>query len=42
MRLAMRHGCTIVPFAALGVDDAFEIGLDSQAVAYTRPLFSST
>lgn len=29
VRLAMRHGCTIVPFAALGVDDAFNIALDS-------------
>jgi len=32
VRLAMRHGCTIVPFAALGVDDAFSIALDSNDI----------
>lgn len=32
VRLAMRFGCTIVPFAALGVDDAFGIALDSKDI----------
>ena len=29
VRLAIRHGCTIVPFSALGADDAFDILLDA-------------
>lgn len=28
-RMAIAHGCTIVPFASVGVDDAFEIVLDA-------------
>jgi 1-acyl-sn-glycerol-3-phosphate acyltransferase len=28
-RLALSHGCTVVPVASLGVDDAFEIAFDS-------------
>lgn len=32
VRLAMRFGCTIVPFAALGVDDAFGIAFDSKDI----------
>jgi hypothetical protein len=31
----LRRGCTIVPFAALGVDDAFNIALDSTVGLYT-------
>lgn len=27
-RMAMTHGCTIIPFAAVGMDDAFDIHLD--------------
>ncbi len=29
VRLAIRHNCTIVPFSALGADDAFDILLDA-------------
>jgi 1-acyl-sn-glycerol-3-phosphate acyltransferase len=29
VRMAMAHGCTIVPFAALGADDAYDILLDA-------------
>ena len=32
VRLAMRFGCTIVPFAALGVDDAFDVAFDSDDI----------
>ncbi len=28
-RLAVQHGCTVVPFSAVGVEDAFEIVLDA-------------
>jgi pimeloyl-ACP methyl ester carboxylesterase len=33
VRMAARHGATIVPFAAVGVDDALEILLDSDELA---------
>lgn len=29
VRMAVRHGCSIVPFSALGADDAFDILLDA-------------
>jgi len=29
VRLAVRHGCTIVPFSAVGADDAFDILVDA-------------
>lgn len=31
-RLALRHGCTIVPFAAVGADDCYKILLDGSDV----------
>lgn len=34
-RLAMQHGCTIVPFAAVGVEDALDVVLDSGDVLRT-------
>eukprot|EP00850_Spirogloea_muscicola_P014598 SM000106S13946 [mRNA] locus=s106:105862:111881:+ [translate_table: standard] len=35
VRLAMRFGCTIVPFAALGVEDAFDILMDPEEIMAT-------
>lgn len=34
-RLAIAHGCTIVPFSAVGVDDAFDILVDGDDVLAT-------
>jgi 1-acyl-sn-glycerol-3-phosphate acyltransferase len=34
-RLALQHGCTIVPFAAVGVEDAFTIRLDADDLLAT-------
>ena len=34
-RLAMQHACTIVPFAAVGVEDALDVVLDSSDVLRT-------
>jgi 1-acyl-sn-glycerol-3-phosphate acyltransferase len=35
-RMAIRHGCTIVPFSAVGVDDAFEILYDAHDITASR------
>lgn len=32
MRMALTHGCTVVPFSALGADDAYRIVLDGDEV----------
>lgn len=32
VRLAVRHGCTIVPFSAVGVEDAYDIVIDADDV----------
>lgn len=34
-RLALAHGCTIVPFSAVGVEDAFDVLLDSEDLMQT-------
>jgi 1-acyl-sn-glycerol-3-phosphate acyltransferase len=31
-KLALQHRCTVVPFAAIGVDDAFEIAYDAEDI----------
>jgi len=31
-RMALRHGCTIVPFAAVGADDAYDIIVDGNEI----------
>jgi 1-acyl-sn-glycerol-3-phosphate acyltransferase len=35
-RLALRHRCTVVPLASLGVDDAFDIAFDSGDLQASR------
>eukprot|EP00850_Spirogloea_muscicola_P018168 SM000163S02336 [mRNA] locus=s163:244518:250584:- [translate_table: standard] len=35
VRLAMRFGCTIIPFGALGVEDAFDILMDPEEIMAT-------
>lgn len=37
-RMAMQHGCTIVPFAALGAEDLFEILMDGDELMRHAPL----
>jgi hypothetical protein len=32
VRLAMRFKCTIVPFASVGTEDAFDIAMDSEEI----------
>jgi len=36
VRMAVAHGCTIVPFAALGAEDALDIVMDADEVMQTR------
>lgn len=36
VRMALTHGCTIVPFAALGIEDAYDIVLDPNELMKTR------
>ncbi len=36
VRMAVRHGCTIVPFAALGAEDAFDIVMDADDLLRSR------
>ena len=35
-RMAIRHGVTIVPFAAIGADDAFKLAMDRDELKQTR------
>ena len=37
IRMALRHGCTIVPFSAVGVEDSFDILIDSEEI-FNSPL----
>lgn len=36
VRMALAHGCTIVPFAALGADDAFDVIMNPEEVEGTQ------
>lgn len=37
-RMAIEHGCTIVPFSSIGVEDAFDILLDADDILDHTPL----
>lgn len=37
-RMAVEHGCTIVPFSAIGVDDAFTFWLDREEIMAIKPV----
>ncbi|MBI5497639.1 MAG: acyltransferase family protein [Deltaproteobacteria bacterium] len=35
-RLAIRHGCDIIPFAAIGIDDAWDVVYDAEDAFHSR------
>lgn len=35
-RLAIKHGCTIIPFSAVGMDDAFDVVIDAEDIHRSR------
>lgn len=39
-QMAVEHGCTIIPFSAIGVDDAFTFWLDRTEIMNIKPLAS--